>query len=1173
MLRLEPGSVVHGLRVEREIGRGAFGTVYLAEDELLGRRVALKVVSTANTALRDRGLREARVVARVKSPFIVTLYRVHALAGEAGWLLEMEYVGGGSLKEVLEHDGRVPVPRAVEIITGVLEALRVAHGAGIVHGDVKPGNVLLEPSGAVKLADFGLSWLIDDASLSSLGDGPVGTPAYMAPEVVLGESNRAASDLWSAGTVFYQMLAGRTPFATSHLQQLFLSVLNADPPPLASDVPPGVRRLVAGLLAKDPADRPDPATALAALARAMDAEPAPAAEAAPTLPVVRGLLGRERETATLAGVLDQLAAGEGGSLLVTGDAGAGKSALLRWMCAEAERRGMAVAEVTVTALEGVLGPLLRGARRVASPGLDVPGLPESTARRLLHGEGDEDLGSRQQIAWAVAQLFAAIARDRPLVVAIENAQDADAEDVHLLRELLRQLPARGVVTAVAFRTHEPDSSAAGRTAARLHELASLEGLQSVEAVPLAPHAIHALLQRTTHASYIDPAVAQRLVALAEGNPLLATEMMRHFEAAGSVIADGSSIRSAGAFESASLPTRFHELVELRVAGLSEAQRALLDAAAVDGRAFDGEALEAVLGRPLLEILRDLQRIYRERHLVEPHGEGYRFTSAVVQEVLYEGIAPALRRAIHQRLAQHLEARKAPVDPVRLGVHWERAGETERAVPHLMRAAAEAARRQEKLRLIDLCERAGMRPGQVTREAVRAYLDTLLRLAAAYREHGHTEAMDRLYDDLLAKVDVEDAALRVQVRRALAHYYTRGVASVDRAVLARAIRALPGSRESGDAQVLEGLIAKVEGRLADAEASFRAAERDFLAVGDTGAHITCINQIASVALRSERFDEAERLYAEVARLARETGRPINAAIGDLNRALAALQRGSLDGLLAAVEEAVRTLMMAGSGPVPGATIILAQVLYAHGQLSEAFSRVQTAVDLLRQYTDVISIESVRTEEAHLAAVQGMLPRAREALRAARAAAEKGGHLTGQVTIASLEAQVGCMEGDVEAARAAAARAVALAAGAEEAGTRFEPDHWLAEAVLYGLPGESLPSSASEFVAAARALATPGGGIRPPERLPGRRRQTLHLVRDLYAAEAHRRAGDPGTGAALAREVADRARRLGHVWLELAALKGLAPADDGARRRHGELLARVAAQVPDGPARERLLAAWR
>jgi tetratricopeptide (TPR) repeat protein len=1173
---LEPGSVVRGLRVERELGRGAFGTVYLAEDVLLGRRVALKIVAAPGQEVRDRGLREARLVARVKSPWIVTLYRVHALE-DKGWLLEMEFVAGGSLKDLLARDVRLPTPRAVEIASGILRGLQAAHEVGIVHGDIKPGNVLLEPSGAVKLADFGLSWLIDDATISGIGSAPVGTPAYMAPEVVLGQQNRTPSDLWSVGVILYEMIAGRPPFRTNRLQEFFHSVINGDAPPLPAGTPLRLQKLVSRLLAKDPSARPAAAEARDELARLGEAVPEEAALAAPAAvrpspgPV---LFGRDAEIEVLRESLAGLAGGEGAALLVTGEAGAGKSALHQWLLAEATGQGMLAVDVTVTRLEGALGPLLAGARRVAPPDLVVPGLPERVTNRLLHGESLADLGTRQQIAWMVALVFDAIRQRHPLVIAVGNAQDADLEDARLLADLLRQLPAKGMVVSVAFRTHDVDSSSVGTAAAVLHELTSVEGLRTLDLGPLPAEAIHRLLEQQTHATHIEPAVAQRLVGLAEGNPLLAIEMMRHLAEMGSVVTDGSAIRPTAGWDEASLPTRFHEVVERRLSGLSEEHRALLEAAAVDGRTFDGEALEAVLGRPLLDILRDLQRLYRDRELVEPRGDSFRFTSPMLQEVLYESIAPALRRAIHKRLAEHLEQRPQGADAARLGAHWEHAGMRDQAVPHLMKAAAEAAGRQEKLRLVDLCRRAGMEPGKLDPANARRYLDTFLRLAACLRELGRTEEMDRLFDDLLAAAQDDQSAWRIRVRRSMAHYYTRGVGSVDRVFLEKAAAMLPTGAESANAKLLLGLVAKVQGRLADAESAFRAADADARALGDDTLHGGAILQLAALAMRSARYAEAEDLYREAGRLSRQGGRPVNAAISDINRALAALEGGRIEGLDVEVDAAVRTLMMAGTGPVPGATIILAQILYAQGRLADAFARVETAVDLLRRYADVVSIEVVRTEEAHLAAVQGLLPRARNALVEAREAAEKGGHVQGRVLLACVEVQIECVAGDIEAARAAAARAVELAESSEEAATHHEPGLWIGEAVLYGLPSECLPDIEDPFVEAARAFAGDRRGPVPPGSLPGQRRATLRLVSQLWDAEMRHRSGDVTEAVTALRAVADGSLALGHVWLSLAALGRLhAWTDDpGVKEQHEQLLSSIAERAPEGDERNRLIAAW-
>lgn len=273
-MRIGPGVTLGDLEILREIGRGAFATVYLARDTLVDRTVALKVMrlSPAIRSGQERTLmlREARLVGKLSSPNIVTLYKVHDL-GEAGWAVEMEHVDGPSLEEVLADpartsNGALPAPEALRILRGVLHALHVAHEHGIVHRDVKPGNVLLGTANqAVKITDFGLGRQIGEQSLSASSlTGFMGTPNYVSPEIIEGRPPTTSSDIWSVGVLAYRALAGSLPFVATTLPEILDLILCSEPRPLPARVHPRLAAVIRRCLRKKPGERPPSAPALLA---------------------------------------------------------------------------------------------------------------------------------------------------------------------------------------------------------------------------------------------------------------------------------------------------------------------------------------------------------------------------------------------------------------------------------------------------------------------------------------------------------------------------------------------------------------------------------------------------------------------------------------------------------------------------------------------------------------------------------------------------------------------------------------------------------------------------------------------------------------------------------------------------------------------------------------------
>lgn len=248
------GEAARRYRLLREIGRGGAGTVYLADDARLGRRVALKVLHPRPDRAA-RALLEAQAAAALAHPGVVRIYDVVP----AQRVVVMEHLAGGSLRERLPP-GTPLAPRAAALLVGALcEIVEAVHRRGLVHGDLKPGNVLFRPDrrglGRPVLADFGLARV-----RATTGAGAVGTLAYMAPEVRAGAAPGPAADLYALGVLLYEILTGAPPHARARL----LSGERLPPPPLPGSIPSPLRALARALLAERPGDRPPSAAEVGA---------------------------------------------------------------------------------------------------------------------------------------------------------------------------------------------------------------------------------------------------------------------------------------------------------------------------------------------------------------------------------------------------------------------------------------------------------------------------------------------------------------------------------------------------------------------------------------------------------------------------------------------------------------------------------------------------------------------------------------------------------------------------------------------------------------------------------------------------------------------------------------------------------------------------------------------
>jgi serine/threonine protein kinase len=267
------GKVIAGYRVEERVGRGGMGVVYRAEHLNLRRRAAIKIIApdlAESEGFRERFTREARIAAALEHPNIVTVYDIEPVGDSIQMV--MSWIEGEDLQRVLEREGALAPDRAARLLDQMAAALDHAHlrDHPVLHRDIKPSNIMIGPHERAILTDFGIARLIGDVSLTQTGQ-MVGTPAFMAPEVVQGVEADARADVYALGVVLYQMLTGQAPFrAETPLALLHAHVHTPPPAPrtVVPGLPPAVDQVLLRALAKDPAARFQTAGELARAFRA-----------------------------------------------------------------------------------------------------------------------------------------------------------------------------------------------------------------------------------------------------------------------------------------------------------------------------------------------------------------------------------------------------------------------------------------------------------------------------------------------------------------------------------------------------------------------------------------------------------------------------------------------------------------------------------------------------------------------------------------------------------------------------------------------------------------------------------------------------------------------------------------------------------------------------------------
>jgi hypothetical protein len=726
-------------RVVRKIGEGGMGTVFEAVDEVLGRRVAIKRLKAVDESSRKRFWREARAVARLSHPNVCQLYEV----GEdlSGPFLAMELLSGEPLSQRLR---RQPLS-AAEIVTlgaGVLAALSAIHAAGLVHRDLKPSNVYLTPYGP-RLLDFGLvrhlpSDLVRMMPSNPATPGPIsgtpitdprnliGTPGYMAPEQILGQLVDARADLFAVGAVLYEALTGRRAFPGTIVLEVLTATLNHAPEPL----PAPHARLDAFLrraLAKQPAERFATAQEMAEALHATSAAPAAGARVRTESEPGEIFVGRSAELAWLQERLDSAVAGAGGVVFVTGERGAGKSALVGEMLRRARASNPPITVVAGRCLEH------QGPRDPLQPFLDALGRLFGTSRgrekavdlvktwaptvgvlmpAALVPDPDGSLhrqtagATRERLIREAGDFMEAATRIYPVVLLLEDLQWADPVSVEVLCHLGRRAARQRFLILGTCRSSEVEGTNVPLHRGMLDLSTSGQG-RELALGPLHAPDVEQWLERRFPGNDFAERLAPLLHARTEGVPLFVRSLFELLAGRRDIESRSGGFRLACPLESLDLePSKdVKDLVRAHLATLPAAERELLSAASVLGKEFSSAIARGLASGNELELEERLQRLCRVSRVLESRGEDelpdgtlgtrYRFAHGLYQRVLYEDLVAPRRGDLHRRAGELLLrhwGENAPSRAVEMAEHFERGRDLARAVRFRTLAGEHAVRR-------------------------------------------------------------------------------------------------------------------------------------------------------------------------------------------------------------------------------------------------------------------------------------------------------------------------------------------------------------------------------------------------------------------------------------------------------------------------------------------------
>ncbi len=1030
------GTSLGAYHVDSELGAGGMGTVYLATamepvgELAAGDRVAVKIVHPQLLGTPDyvmRFLREAELGMRVRHPNVVRTIDVDSVPtgnadGDGGGdqsdeivsFLVMEYVEGQSLRALLSEVGRAPERLCRHVGHEVARALDAVHGAGIIHRDVKPENVLLTAEQSVKLMDLGIARPAGEATRISQSGAFVGSVHYAAPEQFEGKGTRpdGRSDLYQLGVLLYELACGELPYDGENLRAIMRCIRSETPPRLGDRVPQLsalFEEVVHTLLSKRREDRFASAAVVAQVLS--DGEEAPwwlerqrAIRAATRRPPRRArvpresaLYGRDAELARLQVSYARARGGEGRVMLIEGEAGVGKTRLVDELIVRLRRTGedlnFLFGGYTIekaTAASGAFSVAFREhfgeVELVDALESYLPqgsGIAPAFAALLRGAPAPDGQGhlTQESLQTAFAHVTLALAAERPTVVLIEDLHAAAVESRALFASL-----------ALAVRGHRLLLIGTTRPTLPVEWIADLERFQHTQRLVLprlSAEDVELMLEDVFGSRRLAAELAPRMARKSDGNPFFVLELLKALRDGQIITKDrNGEWTSQPIYDNFEIPSSVRELIAARVSDLDEESRRLLDIASCSGVTFDPVLVAAAAGSPRVSVLRRLARIEHTHRLVRAMGPEFVFDQHQVRDALHESLSDETRSAMHAALANAIRDREREAGRSRqeapgavafdLCRHALRARDPETVRACLAPALDNLEEGFQSEAAVALAGRALNRRDLIV-GAQR--IDSLLRMARLLRGLGRSlRERDALQDARDYADELGDLTQRARTRVALSRHL-QGLGRIQ-----EAMELLPDAlefvREAGDA-ALEGSVCAATGvalihlgKIDKASSHLDRALEVARARSDAVLEVDAVLGRGLAALRLGRVDDALVEYERARELARGSGNPRSeaTATGQLGRALAA--SGRVEAAQARFEEQLAKAEEIGyRGAEASAHGSLGVLAARRGEVRGALEHQRQRLDVSREVGDLRGIATALVDLGLLVLSLGDLEAAR------------------------------------------------------------------------------------------------------------------------------------------------------------------------------------------------------